>query len=152
MVGPEAERTALVRHVSRIFLAGPKLRVPFFTVVLRKAYGLGGMAMGAGCFAGSLAAVAWPTGEFGSMGLEGQARLAHRRELEAIADPDERAQRLKGSVDRLYERNKAANIATYLSIDDVIDPADTRGWLADGLRSARTRPAGEVHAAPLDAW
>ncbi|WP_048439180.1 carboxyl transferase domain-containing protein [Caenimonas sp. SL110] len=153
MVGVDAERTALVRHVARIFMAGPKLRVPFFTVVLRKAYGLGGMAMGAGCFAGSLFAVAWPTGEFGSMGLEGQARLAHRRELEAIADANERALRLRHYVDQLYARNKAVNIAPYLSIDDVIDPADTRQWLADGLRSAcgREREA-EREGGGLDAW
>ncbi len=152
MVGAEAEKTALVRHVARIFVAGPKLRVPLFTVVLRKAYGLGGMAMGAGCFAGSLFAVAWPTGEFGSMGLEGQSRLAHRRELEAIDDVQERNRRLKGHVDRLYERNKAVNIAPYLSIDDVIDPAHTRDWLVDGLRAARTRPAGEAGSASLDVW
>ncbi|MES2631533.1 MAG: carboxyl transferase domain-containing protein [Pseudomonadota bacterium] len=153
MVGVDAERTALVRHVARIFMAGPKLRVPFFTVVLRKAYGLGGMAMGAGCFAGSLFAVAWPTGEFGSMGLEGQARLAHRRELEAIADANERALRLKHYVDQLYARNKAVNIAPYLSIDDVIDPADTRQWLADGLRSACGRErAGDREGGGLDAW
>ena len=152
MVGVDAEETALVRHVARIFMVGPKLKVPFFTIVLRKAYGLGGMAMGAGCFAGSLFAVAWPTGEFGSMGLEGQARLAYRRELEAITDPVERNHTLRGYVDRLYERNKAVNIAPYLSIDDVIDPAHTRAWLVDGLRSARTRSAGEHKSAVLDAW
>ncbi len=154
MVGPDAERTALVRHVARIFLAGPKLQVPFFTIVLRKAYGLGGMAMGAGCFAGSVFAVAWPTGEFGSMGLEGQARLGHRRELEAIEDAGERQARLKQYVDRLYERNKAVNIAPYLSIDDVIDPAHTRAWLVDGLHAARRQPAhsSAAHAPDLDAW
>lgn len=152
MVGQDAEKTALVRHVARIFIAGPRLRVPFFTVVLRKAYGLGGMAMGAGCFASSLFAIAWPTGEFGSMGLEGQARLAHRRELEAITDIQERARRLKEHVDRLYERNKAVNIATYLSIDDVIDPAHTREWLVDGMRSARTRPVDGAHSGVMDAW
>jgi len=138
MVGPEAEKTALVRHASRLFVAGASLDVPFFTVVLRKAYGLGAMAMSAGSFhKSSLFSIAWPTAEFGAMGLEGQIQLGYKKELESIKNPAERQQRFQELVDALYERGKAVNIAQFLSIDAVIDPKETRNWLITGLHSAK---------------
>ena len=96
MVGPEAEKTALVRHVSRMFVVGASLTVPFFTIVLRKGYGLGAQAMAGGSFKAPLFTVAWPTGEFGGMGLEGAVRLGFRKELEAIEDPAEREAAVPG--------------------------------------------------------
>ena len=90
MVGPAAERTATVRHFARMFLAGANLSVPAGTIVLRKGYGLGAQAMAGGGFKAPLFTVAWPTSEFGAMGLEGAVRLGMRRELEAIEDPQER--------------------------------------------------------------
>ena len=79
MVGPEAEETALVRHVSRMFVVGSTLTVPFACVITRKAYGLGAQAMAGGSFRRPLFTVAWPTGELGGMGLEGAVRLGFRR-------------------------------------------------------------------------
>ena len=93
MVGPEVERTALVRHCSRLFVVGANVTVPLVTIVLRKAYGLGAQAMMGGSTKAPLATVSWPTGEFGGMGLEGAVRLGYRRELEAITDPAEREAR-----------------------------------------------------------
>ncbi|MGA7997606.1 MAG: carboxyl transferase domain-containing protein, partial [Bradyrhizobium sp.] len=90
MVGPEAEKTAIVRHVARMFVTGASLTVPLFGVVLRKGYGLGAQSMIGGGFHASFFTVAWPTGEFGGMGLEGYVRLGFRKEMEAIADPVER--------------------------------------------------------------
>ena len=90
MVGPEVEKTALVRHCSRLFVTGANLSVPFGTIVLRKAYGLGAQAMAGGSFHAGTFAISWPTGEFGGMGLEGAVKLGYRKELEAIADPAER--------------------------------------------------------------
>ena len=90
MVGPDAEATGLVRHVSRLFVAGANLDVPFGTIILRKGYGLGAQTMAGGSFKAPLFCVAWPTGEFGGMGLEGAVRLGFRRELEAIDDAAER--------------------------------------------------------------
>ncbi len=77
MVGPEAEKTALVRRVSRMFVVGGALSVPIFTVVLRKGYGLGAQAMAGGSFHAPFFIVSWPTGEFGGMGPGGRrpARL-----------------------------------------------------------------------------
>ena len=136
MVGPEVERTALVRHSSRMFLAAANVTVPFFTIVLRKAYGLGGIAMAGGSYQAANFTVAWPTGEFGPMGLEGAVKLGYRKELAAISDPAERRKRFDEMVAAMYQRGKAVNSASHFGIDDVIDPADSRRWIAAGLASA----------------
>ncbi len=130
MVGPNAEKTATVRHFSRLFLTGANLQVPTGTIVLRKGYGLGAQAMAAGSFKAPLFTIAWPTAEFGAMGLEGSVRLGMRRELESIADPAERDQAYETAVAAAYEKGKGLNMAAYFEIDDVIDPADSRGWIA----------------------
>jgi len=136
MVGPDAEKTAMVRHVSRMFVTAGSITVPFFTVVLRKGYGLGAQAMAGGSFHAPFFTVAWPSGEFGAMGLEGAVRLGYRKELEAIADPVQRAETFNKMVAESYKSGKAINMASFLEIDDVIDPADTRRWVMRGLRSA----------------
>jgi acetyl-CoA carboxylase carboxyltransferase component len=129
MVGPAAERTATVRHFSRMFVTGANLSVPAGTVVLRKGYGLGAQAMAAGSFKAPLFTIGWPTSEFGGMGLEGAVRLGMRRELEAIADARERDRAFAAMVAAAYERGRGISMAEYGEIDDVIDPADTRRWL-----------------------
>jgi acetyl/propionyl-CoA carboxylase alpha subunit/enoyl-CoA hydratase/carnithine racemase len=150
MVGPDAERTATVRHFARLFLVGANLRVPLVALVLRKAYGLGAMAMMGGSTRAPLATAAWPSGEFGGMGLEGAVRLGHRRELEAIADPAERARVFEERVAELYERGKAVNAAAALEIDAVIDPAGSRDWVLAALgRCPVPRPG---HRPFIDAW
>ncbi len=133
MVGPEAEQTALVRHVSRLFVTGANLTVPTFTIVLRKGYGLGAQAMAGGSFHAPFFTVAWPTGELGGMGLEGAVRLGYRKELAAAEDPDALWAELVG---RLYEQGRAVNAASHFELDDVIDPADSRRWITMGLTSA----------------
>ncbi|HUZ69140.1 MAG TPA: carboxyl transferase domain-containing protein [Candidatus Saccharimonadales bacterium] len=156
MVGPDAERSALVRHASRLFLAGAALTVPFMTVVLRKGYGLGAQAMAGGSFRAPLMTVAWPTGEFGGMGLEGAVKLAYRKELEAIVDADERQSTYEAMVAESYARGAAINTATYFEIDDVIDPAETRALVAavilrpDDERSATSREARRPRY--VDSW
>jgi acetyl-CoA carboxylase carboxyltransferase component len=130
MVGPDAETTALVRHASRMFLAGAALTVPFMTVVLRKGYGLGAQAMAGGSFRAPLMTVAWPTGEFGGMGLEGAVKLAYRKELDSIEDADARRAQFDAMVADAYARGTALNTATYFEIDDVVDPAETRALVA----------------------
>ncbi|MGD0880214.1 MAG: carboxyl transferase domain-containing protein, partial [Acidimicrobiales bacterium] len=136
MVGPEAERTGQVRHVSRLFVIGASLTVPFCTIVLRKGYGLGAQAMAGGSFRSPLFLVAWPSGELGGMGLEGAVRLGFRRELEAVEDPVEREAFFASMVELAYEHGKALNVATAYEIDDVIDPAESRRRIVEALRSA----------------
>ena len=153
MVGPEVEKTALVRHAARMFVVGSSITVPTFTIILRKAYGLGAQTMGGGNHKLPVFTVSWPTGEFGGMGLEGQVKLGMRRELEAVEDPEERRQLYDSLVARAYERGKALNAAHVYEIDDVIDPADSRRWIIAGLRSA---PPPEPRAGKkrpcIDTW
>jgi acetyl-CoA carboxylase carboxyltransferase component len=141
MVGPEVERTALVRHCTRLFVTGANVSVPMISIVLRKSYGLGAQAMMGGSTKAPLACVAWPTGEFGGMGLEGAVRLGYRNELEAITDLDERDAAFQTMVDRMYEHGKAINAASHFEIDDVIDPAESRRWIRSIIGSVPSAPS-----------
>jgi acetyl-CoA carboxylase carboxyltransferase component len=136
MVGPESERQGAVRSFGAMFAAAAALSTPQVTVVLRKGYGLGAMAMAGGYLRASLLTVAWPTGEFGGMGLEGMVRLGHRKELDALPDPTERERRFAERVAQLYERGKALNAASLFEIDDVLDPASTRSVIAAALNQS----------------
>jgi acetyl-CoA carboxylase carboxyltransferase component len=150
MVGPEVEAQAQVRHACRMFVMAAHLSVPFFAVVLRKGYGLGAQAMTAGGFDAPVFTVAWPTGEFGAMGLEGAVKLGFRKELEAAAPGSEREALYRKLVDKQYENGQAMNMAATLEIDAVIDPAQTRDWLVRGLASATHKepPAARY----VDSW
>ena len=150
MVGPDTEATAQVRHVSRMFVAAAHLRVPMLSVVLRKGYGLGAMAMTGGGFHETLSTVAWPTGEFGGMGLEGAVRLGYRKELEAAPEGPEREALFEQLLAQQYDNGSAINMAATLEIDAVIDPADTREWLVAGLQAGRVKPCEGRLA--IDAW
>jgi acetyl-CoA carboxylase carboxyltransferase component len=152
MVGPDVEETALVRHCSRLFVTGANVSVPVVSVVLRKSYGLGAQAMMGGSTKAPLACVAWPTGEFGGMGLEGAVRLGYRKELEACATDDERDALFEQLVGRLYEHGKALSIAEYFEIDDVIDPVDTRRWITAILDSAPPRSPDAPVRPNVDTW
>jgi acetyl-CoA carboxylase carboxyltransferase component len=135
MVGPESEATGAVRHVSRMFVTGANLSVPFATIILRKGYGLGAQAMAGGSFKEPFAVGAWPTAEFGGMGLEGQVKLGFRNELAAMADPDARRARYDDLVAAAYERGKAISAGVSFQVDDVIDPADSRHFVARAFDS-----------------
>ncbi|MFF2503613.1 carboxyl transferase domain-containing protein [Streptomyces sp. NPDC058067] len=157
MVGPDAEKTATVRHFSRLFVAGAHLGVPVFSAVLRKGYGLGAMAMTGGGFRAHTATVAWPTGEIGPMGLEGGVRLGYRRELEAVADPQERQRMYDELLAQSYEQGKALSAATTFEVDDVIDPADTRRWITMTFAQHSPHPDPRAATAPerrrfVDTW
>jgi acetyl/propionyl-CoA carboxylase alpha subunit len=136
MVGPEVEKTALVRHASRLFVIGGSLTVPFVTIVLRKGYGLGAQAMAGGSFKAPIFTVSWPTGEFGGMGLEGAVKLGYRKELAAETDPVKRKALFDQMVKRMYDHGKAVSTASTFEIDDVIDPADSRRWISRALVSS----------------
>lgn len=135
MVGPEAEKTAMVRRVARMFVGAANLKVPMLTIVLRKGYGLGAQAMAGGSTHAPFFTIAWPTGEFGGMGIEGAVNLAYRKELAAIDDEAERRQCFDAHVAELYEKGKATAFASVLEIDGVIDPAKSRHWIARALES-----------------
>jgi acetyl-CoA carboxylase carboxyltransferase component len=151
MVGPEAEATGLVRHASRLLVAGAALRVPLIAVILRRGYGLGAQAMSGGSLHEPLLTVAWPSAHLGPMGLEGAVRLALRKELEAIADEAEREQRVRDLTAAAEENAKALNAAALFELDDVIDPAETRSLIAATLTAAG--PADHVPGRGfVDTW
>jgi acetyl/propionyl-CoA carboxylase alpha subunit len=150
MVGPEAEKTATVRHVSRMFVHAAALTVPFGVIVLRKGYGLGAQAMAGGGFRIPRFTVAWPTGEFGPMGIEGAVRLGYRRELAAIEDADEREREFARRVAAAYEHGKALNVASVFEIDDVIDPAESRRWISTLLHDPEPGQRGSRRC--VDTW
>ncbi len=153
MVGPEAEKTALVRHANRMFLIGANLSVPYMTVVLRKAYGLGALAMKGGSNKAPIFTVGWPTAEFGGMGLEGSVKLGYRKELAAIEDPADRRRRFEEMVAEAYEIGKGLNQASQFAIDDVIDPAETRTWVSGILDSVKPPAARLGKKRPaIDGW
>lgn len=153
MVGPDVERTALVRHSVRMFNAGANLTTPLFGVVVRKAYGLGVQAMcGASALVGFFT-VAWPTAEFAGMNLEGSVKLGYRKELAAIADSEERRREFERRVARAYDGAKAINASAGGGLDDVIDPADTRDWIASSLRRLPPSPPRTEKKYPyIDTW
>ena len=129
MVGPEAEKTGLVKRAAKLFTTGASLEVPFCTIVLRKGYGLGAQSMAGGSFKAPAFTISWPTGEFGGMGLEGAVKLGFRKELESITDPKARDDMFQKMVEKLYERGKAVNMAAHFEIDAVIDPVESRRWI-----------------------
>ena len=153
MVGPKIEKTALVRHAARMFVTSANLSVPYFTVITRKAYGLGQSAMAGGNLRFPYFYIAWPTGEFAPMGIEGQVKLGYRAELEAVEDPEERRQLFEKLVAELYESGKAINRTTNFSLDEVIDPADTRKWVVNLLASIRPPAPRDRKKRPMiDTW
>ena len=153
MVGPEAEKSGLVRHVSRMFVNARSVTVPTGTIVLRKAYGLGAQAMASGGFKFPMFTISWPTGEFGGMGLEGAVKLGYRKDLEAINDPEEREQAYQNLVEKMYEAGKGLSMADHFEIDDVIDPQDSRQWIIAALRAAGSVEKRTQKKRPMiDTW
>jgi acetyl/propionyl-CoA carboxylase alpha subunit/acetyl-CoA carboxylase carboxyltransferase component len=153
MVGPEAEKTGLIRHCSRLFVIGANLTVPIFSVILRKSYGLGAIAMTGGSYQAAMFCVSWPTGEFGGMGLEGSVKLGYRNELAAIEDPVARKAKFDEMVAAAYANGKAMARGSYPALDDVIDPADTRRWIVGGLKALPPLPhRTEKKLRWVDSW
>tara|TARA_B100001964_G_scaffold37433_3_gene40562 strand:- start:3355 stop:3765 length:411 start_codon:yes stop_codon:yes gene_type:complete len=117
-----------------MFNAGANLTTPLFGVVVRKAYGLGVQAMCGASSRVGFFTIAWPTAEFAGMNIEGAVKLGYRKELAAIEDPEERKKEFELRVERSYEAAKAVNAGTGGGLDDVIDPADTRDWIASAMK------------------
>ncbi len=130
MVGPEAEKSGTVRHAGDLFVAGANFSQPFLSIVLRRAYGLGAMAMMGGSTHRSHCTISWPSGEFGAMGIEGAIKLGYRKELESIGDEKERKEYFENMVAEAYDRGKAISMASMLEIDDVVEPRETRAWIS----------------------
>ena len=152
MVGPEVEKTGLVRHCCRLFLAGANVSVPMMTIVLRKAYGLGAQAMAGGSFIAPQFVVGWPTAEIGAMGLEGAVKLGYRKELEAEKNIENREKLFKKLVDELYKKGKGLNAASLLEFDTVLDPAESRKWISMIVKNKKNKVVSHHKTGFIDAW
>ena len=135
MVGPESESEAAVSRMSSMFSAGAQLETPLVAIFLRKAYGLGAMAMCGGDFHRPVYSASWPSGEFGGMGLEGAVNLGFKKELDAAESEEERQALFDQLLAAAYESGKATETASFLEIDAVIDPIDTRKVIKLALNS-----------------
>ena len=134
--GVEQERGGIIRHGAKLLFAYSAATVPKITVVLRKAYGGAYIAM---CSKGLGAdrVVAWPTAEIAVMGAEGAAEIVFRREIDAAEDQGARRKEL---VDQYRETFANPYVAAGRRlVDDIIDPADTRKYLAQALESLHTK-------------
>ena len=153
MIGPDVEKTGLIRHCARLFVTGANLQTPRFSVILRKGYALGSMAQLTGSTRAPFFTVAWPTGEHGGMNQEASVQLGYREQLAEIEDIEERAAEYERLLARAYERGGALNVASAFEIDDVIDPAETRHWLIQGLKSTpNPDPIRRGRAQFLNTW
>ncbi len=136
MVGPESELEGSVRKMSDLMVAGARLKSPMVAIFLRKGYGLGAIAMTGGSFGRPIYSASWPSGEFGAMGLEGAVHLGFKKELAAAETAEQKDQLFNKLLNAMYERGKATTAATYLEIDGVIDPADTRKVIMTAITSS----------------
>ncbi len=152
MVGPACEKTAMVRHASRVFIVGANIEVPIYSIVTRRGYGLGAMALAGGGFFESQFIVSWPSGEFGAMGLEGSVKLGFRKELEAAANEAERSKLFDKLLNEAYTQGSAFNAASVLEIDEVIDPVDTRKWIINANNSYPEQSYKTRKGRYIDAW
>ncbi len=153
MVGPEVERTGLIRHCSRLFVTGVNLKTPRFSVILRGGYALGALSVMTGSSRAPVSTVAWPGSEFGGMNMESGVLLSYREELAKIEDVDERAAEYQRLLDQAYSRVDAVHVASNFGFDDVIDPAETRQRIADTLRAVpNSEPLRRGRAQFLDTW
>jgi acetyl-CoA carboxylase carboxyltransferase component len=152
MVGPDAERSGLVRHTSRLLVAAARMQVPLIGVVLRRAYGLGAQAMLGGSTHEPLMTIAWPGAHLGAMGLEGAVRLAMRKELDAIEDEEERERQVRELTAHAQANAAALNVARHFEIDDVVDPAETRALLAQLVSAAARDGRLTGSGAAVDTW
>jgi acetyl-CoA carboxylase carboxyltransferase component len=133
MVGPDSEAEGAPRLMSDLFIAGAALTQPIVAVFLRRAYGLGAMAMTGGSFEVPRYAMSWPQGEFGAMGLEGAVHLGFRQELAEAPDETTRQALFDSLLADMYDKGRATEAASYLEIDAVIQPEETRAAISSAL-------------------
>ena len=133
MVGLQAETAATLREGMRCVYVGGQLSVPTVTVVIRKCYGMAGMAT---CNKNGLdLKIAWPSGEWGSLPVEGGVAAAFRREIAAAPDPRQRERELE---DELRLVASPFRTAEAFAVEDVIDPRETRPYLIRFIDAAQT--------------
>ncbi|EST07307.1 Carbamoyl-phosphate synthetase large subunit-like, ATP-binding domain protein [Kalmanozyma brasiliensis GHG001] len=137
MVGPEFERTSTAGGSFRTFGDWFTAAAEFTQsggrvvgLVLRRAFGLGAQAMLGGSTLSNSICASWPAGSLGPMSLEGAVQLSMKKQLAQIEDEAQRKKVADKAVEGLYRNGRAINVASMAEIDTVLDPAETRDWLA----------------------
>ncbi|WP_254523288.1 acyl-CoA carboxylase subunit beta [Natrinema caseinilyticum] len=121
--GPDSEREGIARHSAKLPFELARATVPIASVVLRRGYGFGYVAMGGGRSIDSELSVLWPTAEVAAMGIEGAVDIAYRREIEAADDPETRRSEL---IEKFKDRTDAVRASSRVGTDGVVQPEDTR--------------------------
>lgn len=142
MVGPQSERNATLRRGLRVAYVMAHMRVPTVSVIVRKAYGMGAVAMN-GPGAGQSVTLCWPSAEFGALPVEGGLNAAFHNSIAAAEDPEEYRRELEERYRNFGNPFEAAKVFNF---DDLIDPRDTRLRIAQALRRSRRRR--ELEAGP----
>lgn len=143
MIGPDAERAGTMRAAMRALAAIDQSRVPWCTIVVRRAFGVAGAAHGR--LAGINLRYAWPSASWGSIPLEGGIAAAFRREIAAADDPDA----LRDQLHRRYSAlTSPFRTAERFGINDIIDPRETRPLLCDWIETAWEQLPQQLGTAP----
>lgn len=138
MIGLEAEKAATIRFGVDALNGIYKSTVPWATVIIRKAYGVAGAAMSDN--SKFQYRFAWPSGDWGSLPLEGGIEVAYKAELEAAEDPEAHLAAIKARLDKVRSPFRTAEA---FMVEDIIDPRDTRPLLCEFAGLAQERLFGE---------
>ena len=126
LIGTTAEHEGTARVGSRALIGVYQATVPWISIILRRVYGVAGAAHGNA--QGLNLRYAWPSGDWGSLPIEGGVQAAYRREIEAAPDPDAHRREIE---ERLNQYRSPFRTAEAFGIEEIIDPRDTRPLLCD---------------------
>ncbi|KAI0698037.1 propionyl-CoA carboxylase [Cerioporus squamosus] len=124
-IGSAAERAATIRHGASVMAALYYATIPIYTVVLRRSFGVAGGTL-SDPDNGVNTRVAWPSGDWGSLPLEGGVEAAYKRQLDSAPSPVAREQMLKDLLAQFEDIRDPIRTAHAFGIDEIIDPRDTR--------------------------
>ncbi len=133
IVGSAVEKQGIIRHGAKMLFAVSEATVPKISVVLRKSYGAGYFVMNGLAYEADYI-VAWPTAEIAVMGPDGAVNIIHRKTLAAIDDEKERTEKRLELAEQIRANIDPYIAAGHAQLDDVIDPAQTRAAICQGLR------------------
>ena len=142
-IGPQAESAAILREGMRCAMIGMQATVPSLTLVIRRCYGMAGMATRDRD--GLDFKIAWPSGEWGSLPIEGGVAAAYRREIQNSPDPAARLQEIEAELTAVASPFRTAEA---FAVEDVIDPRETRPYLCTLVDALQGRLQTDVGRKP----
>ncbi len=144
MVGIEAQKQGIVRAGARLICVTQHSRMPWFTIVTRQLYGVAAQCSDRG-MRGMFKRVAWPSGHWGSMHIEGGTKAAYKREIEDAVDPEAKLQEIEARLQAIASPFRTAEA---FNIEDIIDPRDTRPMLCDFVEMAQNELKTQLGPTP----